>query len=106
LATVPKEDQLLVEETPAFMAPLIPFAALILPSKFDKKQIGIYIVTRPKDMENLGKHLNYANIPGTAFTKDSLDISYSQQSPTGARLFEGLVAEQKLVRVGHTTAKS
>jgi len=66
LATVPKEDQLLVEETPAFMAPLLPFAALIGPGKFDKKQIGIYIVTRPKDVKNLGKHLNYASIPGTA----------------------------------------
>jgi len=66
LATVPKEDQLLVEETPAFMAPLIPFAALILPGKFEKKQTGIYVVTRPRDVENLGKHLNYANIPGTA----------------------------------------
>jgi len=66
LATVPKEDQLLVEETPAFMTPLLPFAALIIPGKFDEKQIGIYIVTRPRDVKNLGKHLNYANIPGTA----------------------------------------
>jgi len=66
LATVPEEDQLLVEETPAFMAPLLPFAALFGPGKFDKKQIGNYIVTRPKDLKNLGKHLNYAGIPGTA----------------------------------------
>jgi len=66
LATVYADDKLHVEETPAFMAPLLPFAALIPPGKFDKKQEGIYIVTRPKDNENLGKHLNYPVIPVTA----------------------------------------
>jgi len=66
LATVHPNDKLHVEETPAFMAPLLPFAALIMPAKFDKRQEGIYIVTRPKDIKNLGKHLNYAGIPGTA----------------------------------------
>lgn len=66
IATVYPDDKLHVKQTPAFMAPLIPFAALIPPGKFDKRQEGIYIVTRPKDIKNLGKHLNYASIPGTA----------------------------------------
>jgi len=66
IATVYSEDILLVEETPAFIAPLIPFAALMMPAKFDKPQIGIYIVTRPKDLANLGKHLNYSSIKNTA----------------------------------------
>jgi uncharacterized protein (DUF885 family) len=66
LATVHLEDKLHVEETPAFMAPLLPFAALIPPGRFDRRQEGIYIVTRPKDVSNLGKHLNYAGILGTA----------------------------------------
>jgi len=66
LATVYPDDKLHVEETPAFMAPLLPFAALIMPAKFDKRQEGIYVVTRPKDIKNLSKHLNYASIPGTA----------------------------------------
>jgi uncharacterized protein (DUF885 family) len=66
IATVYPDDKLHVEETPAFMAPLIPFAALIPPGKFDKRQEGIYIVTRPRDVKNLGKHLNYAVLPGTA----------------------------------------
>jgi len=66
LATVYPEDILLVEETPAFLTPVIPFAALIMPAKFDKPQIGIYIVTRPKDPANLGKHLNYSSIRNTA----------------------------------------
>jgi uncharacterized protein (DUF885 family) len=66
LATVYEEDKLLVNETPPFLAPLIPFAALIVPGKFDSKQIGNYIVTRPKDTEGLKKNLNYPNIVNTA----------------------------------------
>jgi uncharacterized protein (DUF885 family) len=66
IATVYPEDVLLVEETPAFLTPVIPFAALMMPAKFDKPQIGIYLVTRPKDPANLGKHLNYPAIKNTA----------------------------------------
>jgi uncharacterized protein (DUF885 family) len=66
IATVYPEDVLLVEETPAFMAPVIPFAALMMPAKFDKPQIGIYVVTRSRDPSNLGKHLNYPSIRNTA----------------------------------------
>ncbi len=66
IATVYPEDVLMVEETPAFLAPVIPFAAMMMPAKFDKPQIGIYIVTRPKDMSNLGKHLNYKGVRNTA----------------------------------------
>jgi len=66
LATVYPEDKLLVEETPAFLTPVIPFAALMMPAKFDKPQVGIYLVTRPKDPANLGKHLNYPSIKNTA----------------------------------------
>jgi uncharacterized protein (DUF885 family) len=66
IATVYPEDVLLVEETPTFLTPIIPFAAMIMPAKFDKPQIGIYIVTRPKDPKNLGKHLNYPAVGNTA----------------------------------------
>ncbi len=66
IATVIEEDKLIVEETPAFLAPLIPFAAIWMPSRFDKPMIGVYIVTRPKDVANLGRHLNYARIRNTA----------------------------------------
>ncbi len=66
IATVYENDKLIVEETPAFIAPLIPFAAMMMPSRFDKPMIGVYIVTRPKDVSNLGKHLNYTSIRNTA----------------------------------------
>ena len=66
IATIPKEDKLHIEETPSFMAPLIPFAALIIPGKYEKIQEGIYIVTRPKKIEDMSKDANYASIPNVA----------------------------------------
>lgn len=66
LVTVYPEDVLMVEETPAFIAPVIPFAAMMMPAKFDKPQIGVYIVTRPKNLADLGSHLNYRSIRNTA----------------------------------------
>jgi uncharacterized protein (DUF885 family) len=66
IATVYPEDILLVEETPSFLATLFPFAALMMPAKFDKPQTGIYVVTRPKDPANLGKHLNFPSVRNTA----------------------------------------
>ncbi|UCH31208.1 MAG: DUF885 domain-containing protein [Candidatus Bathyarchaeota archaeon] len=66
IATVYEDDKLIVEETPAFLAPIIPFAAMMMPSRFDKPMIGVYIVTRPKDIANIGKHLNYTSIRNTA----------------------------------------
>jgi uncharacterized protein (DUF885 family) len=66
LATVHEEDRLVVEETPGFMAPLIPFAGLMMPSRFDKTMIGVYVVTRPKDITNIAKHLNYSGLRNTA----------------------------------------
>jgi uncharacterized protein (DUF885 family) len=66
IATVYPEDRLYVRETPAFVAPLIPFAAMMMPAKYDEPQIGIYVVTRPKDTANLSKHLNYKSIRNTA----------------------------------------
>ncbi len=66
LATIYEEDILNIEETPAYMAPLIPFAALMPPSRFDDPKIGNYVVTRPKDIAHLGKHLNNPSIRNVA----------------------------------------
>jgi uncharacterized protein (DUF885 family) len=66
LATVYSGDKLYVRETPAFMALLIPSAALMLPAKYDKPQIGIYVVTKPKEAANLGRFLNYKSVRNIA----------------------------------------
>ncbi|UCF58455.1 MAG: DUF885 domain-containing protein [Candidatus Bathyarchaeota archaeon] len=66
IAAVPMEDKLHVEETPLFIAPLVPFAALAPPGKYERVQEGIYVVTRPKDMKDLSKDANYASIRNAA----------------------------------------
>ncbi|MFX1577965.1 MAG: DUF885 domain-containing protein, partial [Promethearchaeota archaeon] len=66
LATIYEDDKLYVVETPPYMAPLIPFAALIPPSRFDDPRIGLYVVTRPKDVANLKKQLSNPNIRNVA----------------------------------------
>ncbi len=63
-ATIPKKENLIVMETPVYMRHFIPFAAYFQPAKFEKNQIGIYIVTPPYT-ENLGKY-NYADINNTS----------------------------------------
>jgi len=92
LATVYPEDILLVKETPAFLTPVIPFAALMMPAKFDKPQIGIYIVTRPKDPANLGKHLNYPSIKNTA-VHEAFPGHFLQGSISNRGSFVRLLAE-------------
>lgn len=105
LATVHPEDILLVKETPAFLTPVIPFAALMMPAKFDKPQIGIYIVTRPKDPANLGKHLNYPSIKNTA-VHEAFPGHFLQGSISNRGSFVRLLAEgTETVEGGHTTAK-
>jgi uncharacterized protein (DUF885 family) len=58
------EGELQVVETPDFLKPLIPTAALATPGLFDTKKFGEYIVTRPDDEKDLRRHYN-TNIPRT-----------------------------------------
>lgn len=66
LSTIDRDAKLIVLETPEFLTPVLPYAALYMPSKFDKKQEGQYVVTRPKDPANLAVNLNYAAIINVA----------------------------------------
>jgi uncharacterized protein (DUF885 family) len=120
IATVDEGDRLYVEETPLFMAPLIPFAALVLPGKFEKTQEGIYIVTRPKDIKNLGKDLNYPSIPNTAVhegfpghflqtSRSNREGSFIRQMARGTETVEGWAhyCEKMMMEHGyHKTSES
>lgn len=66
IATVDESGVLKVVETPDFLRPLLPYAALMMSSKFDPVQEGAYVVTRPGDPKDLAKHLNRASIINTA----------------------------------------
>lgn len=66
ICTVDPDARLEVLETPDFLAPVLPYAALYNSSKFDKEQVGQYVVTRPRDPANLSINLNYATLVNTA----------------------------------------
>ncbi len=59
-----RDGTLDVIETPDFLAPLLPTAALVPPGLFEASKKGEYIVTRPADEKNLREHY-YARIPNT-----------------------------------------
>lgn len=66
IATVDEKALLSVVETPEFLRPMLPYAAMFMSAKFDPVQEGVYLVTRPKDVKDLGSHLNYGAIINTA----------------------------------------
>lgn len=61
IATIPDNEFLEVIETPSYMTPIIPFAAYVMPSHYDAKQVGHYIVTRPRQPSMFAEH-SYSSI--------------------------------------------
>ena len=87
IATLPPDEVLLVEPTPSFLRPVIPFAAYEPPARFDDRQLGIYVVT-PRDGD-LGEH-NRAAVLNTsvheAYPGHHLQFACANRHPSLARL--------------------
>jgi len=60
LVTLPEKESLHIQETPAFLRPLIPFAAYEPPMPIDNKQRGLYYVTTSDDEALLAEHNQYS----------------------------------------------
>ena len=95
LVTLPSAEELRVEATPGFLRPLIPFAAYEPPARFDRRQLGIYIVT-PQDGD-LGEH-NQAAILNTSvhegYPGHHLQFACANQHPSVARLLSADCAHE------------
>ncbi|MFQ6013527.1 MAG: DUF885 domain-containing protein, partial [Thermoplasmata archaeon] len=93
LATLPPAERLLVEETPIFLRPILPFAAYMSPPRFEKVQEGIYLVTPPSDGEDILKEHNYASIRNTAvhegYPGHHLQLSAANLHPSLLRVLTG-----------------
>ncbi len=93
VATLPPAERLLVEETPTFLRPILPFAAYMSPPRFEKVQEGIYIVTPPSDGEDLLKEHNFASIRNTAvhegYPGHHLQLSAANLHPSLIRVLAG-----------------
>jgi uncharacterized protein (DUF885 family) len=87
LATLPRDEELRVEETPGFLRPVLPFAAYEPPAFFDDRQLGIYIVTRQDG--HLGEH-SQASILNTSvhegYPGHHLQFSSANRNRSLARL--------------------
>ena len=60
LVTLPETESLHIQETPAFLKPLIPFAAYEPPMPVDHAQRGLYYVTSSSDEALLAEHNLYS----------------------------------------------
>jgi uncharacterized protein (DUF885 family) len=87
LASLPGNEELRVQTTPAFLRPVIPFAAYEPPAHFDPRQLGIYIVT-PHGPE-LGEHNRPAVVNTSVhegYPGHHLQFSCASHNPSIARL--------------------
>lgn len=60
LVTLPATESLHIQDTPAFLKPLIPFAAYEPPMPVDSRQRGLYYVTTSDDEVLLAEHNRYS----------------------------------------------
>jgi uncharacterized protein (DUF885 family) len=102
LATFPEAEELRVEPTPAFLRPVVPFAAYEAPAHFESRQLGIYIVTPQAD--GLGEH-NRAAIINTsvheAYPGHHLQFACANQHPSLARLLAAEYATEMVEGWAH-----
>ena len=84
-ATLPKNERLVIMETPSFLKHLIPMAAYSPPARFEEDQLGIYYVTRT---DSLKEH-NYAAIVNTSihegYPGHHLQAVWANKNPSLAR---------------------
>jgi uncharacterized protein (DUF885 family) len=92
LATLPPGEELQVIETPSFLRPVIPFAAYEPAAYFDKRQLGIYIVTPPSEPAQLSEN-NRASILNTSvhegYPGHHLQFVCANRNPSLLRLLGG-----------------
>ena len=83
---IPAGEKLTVIETPEYLRNTIPFAAYMMPGKYDQEQEGIYIVTPVEDKPELLKEHSYAGIVNTSvhegYPGHHLQLTVSNMNPS------------------------
>ncbi len=83
---IPAGEKLTVIETPEYLRNTIPFAAYMMPGKYDQEQEGIYIVTPVEDKPELLKEHSYAGIMNTSvhegYPGHHLQLTMSNMNPS------------------------
>ncbi|UCG01629.1 MAG: DUF885 domain-containing protein [Candidatus Heimdallarchaeota archaeon] len=83
LVSIPPNDSLVIAETPAYLAPIIPIAMYGVSPYYDPTQPGIYYITRPSSevsLEQFGFH-SYYSLPNImaheSFPGHHLDLCWN-----------------------------
>lgn len=86
VADLPPGERLEVIETPAYLRHIMPFAAYVSPGKFEKQQMGLYMVT-PRETKAfpVAEVLNTTVHEG--YPGHHLQLSGANLNPSTARLF-------------------
>lgn len=83
---IPAGEKLTVIETPEYLRNTVPFAAYMMPGKYDQEQEGIYIVTPVEDKPELLKEHSYAGIVNTSvhegYPGHHLQLTVSNMNPS------------------------
>jgi len=92
LIEIPKDEKIIIKETPSFLIHTTPFAAYFSPPKFVKKKVGIYIITPAKQKRLLERH-NYTSIFNTsvheAYPGHHLQFVLGFKNPSLVRILSG-----------------
>lgn len=116
-ATVPEGEKLLVVETPSFARSFVPFGAYMPPGRFEKKQEGVYWMSRPfkdkgqsMDIHNKGAILNtsvHEGYPGhhLQLVCGNTNKSKARLLTSGTEFVEGWAhyCEEKVGQMGFST---
>jgi uncharacterized protein (DUF885 family) len=102
LATLPPDEELRVEPTPTFLRAVLPFAAYEPPARFDRRQLGIYVVT-PRE-NDLGEHNRPAVLNTSVhegYPGHHLQFACAHQHPSVARLLSAECAHEMVEGWAH-----
>ncbi len=91
LATIPPNEELKVIETPSFLRHIIPFAAYVMPARFEPRQQGFYMVTPVEDKPEMLREHSYAGTRNTAvhegYPGHHLQLTCANLNKSHARVF-------------------
>ncbi len=83
---LPPGESLSVVETPSYLRHIIPFAAYMMPGRFDEKQEGLYMVTPIEDKPEMLVEHSFAEIMNTSvhegYPGHHLQLVFSNTLPT------------------------
>lgn len=86
IADLPPGERLEVIETPAYLRHVMPFAAYIGPGRFEKRQVGLYMVT-PRDPKEFPAAEVLNTTVHEGYPGHHLQLSGANLSPSLARVF-------------------